>query len=264
MSDDDLAAAKAGDRAAFDRLVAPHLGRLRAVGIRMLGHPDEAADVVQETLLSAFRQLATFRGDASFSTWLVRIATHESIDVLRRRGRWRLDAQLLSKNDCVDETSALHGDLNAAVAEPGFVYDVREHIAFCFTCIARSLDPEVEASLVLCDVLDLTNREAADVLGISESVHRHRLSAARAHMQNAFDGLCALVSKTGACHQCSELRDGAREDRRGPDVPDLASPPPERWRRRLAIVKEADPSGRSAALHELLFRWIATYGRAEP
>jgi RNA polymerase sigma-70 factor (ECF subfamily) len=258
----DLEAAKSGDRHAFDRLVAPHLDRLRAVTYRMLGHPEEAADVVQETLLRAFSRLSTFRGESSFSTWLIGIATHLSLDALRARGRWRVDAQPMSRDDCMTQGSALHGEIAGAFADPAFSFDVHEHIAFCFTCVARSLDADMQASLMLADVLDLPNQEAAALLGVTESVHRHRLSDARARMQTAFEGLCTLVSKTGVCYQCKELRDGAREDGRGPAVPSLATEP---WKRRLTIVKEANlEGGHARALHDVLFRWIAAHARAEP
>jgi RNA polymerase sigma-70 factor (ECF subfamily) len=263
----DLQSARAGDRQAFERLVQPHMDRLRALTYRVLGHPEDAADVVQETLLRAFRQLDGFRGEASFSTWLSHIATNLCLDMLRSRGRWRVEAQPMAKDDCLEQKSPLHGELESTMSDASFVFDVHEHIAFCFTCVARTLDPHMEVALVLCDVFGLGNGEAAALIGVTEAVHRHRLAAARAQMQSAFDGLCALVNKSGVCYQCAELRDSSPASRRGPEVPALGGtgdPPEERWKLRLSVVKDADlAGGRSRPLHDLLFRWIGANARAE-
>jgi RNA polymerase sigma-70 factor (ECF subfamily) len=202
------------------------------------------------------------RGDAALSTWLLHIATNQCLDLLRQRGRWRVEAQPMAKNDCFAGESSLHGELMATLRDPGFAFDAREHIAFCFTCVARTLDAETQVALVLSDLFDVDNREAAAILGLNESAYRHRLADGRARMQAAFEGLCALVSKTGTCYQCSELRDLTPEERRGPEVPSLGGPD-ERWHRRLTLAKEADlEEGRSRALHDLLFKWIDTHGRA--
>jgi RNA polymerase sigma-70 factor (ECF subfamily) len=255
-------AAQAGDARAFEQLVAPHAGKLRALTCRLVGNPADAADLSQETLVRAFERVTSFRGESSFGTWLLAIATHLCLDHLRARGRWRVDAQPLAKDDCMAGASSLHGDLLATLSDPSFAFDVSEHIAFCFTCVARSLSPEMEIALVLRDVFDLSNVEAAAALGLTDSVFRHNLSSARTQMQVAFEGLCALVNKTGACHQCSELRDLTPEPRRGPAPPPLGIPSDSRearWRRRLAVVQNANlETGRSRALHALLFRWIAT------
>jgi len=263
----DLRAAVGGDARAFERLVAPHTGKLRALTCRLVGNPDDAADVCQEVLVRAFQQLRGFRGDSSFSTWLVSIATHLGLDHLRARARWRVDAQPLAKEDCMAQRSSLHGELMATVVDAGFAFDVSEHIAFCFTCVARSLSPEMEVALVLSEVFDMSNVDAAAAIGVSESVLRHHLSAARKHMEVSFEGLCALVNKTGTCHQCKELRDLTPEDRRGSVPPDLGVPTDsadDRWRRRLTVVREARlESGQSRELHALLFRWIAQNGTAE-
>ncbi len=262
----DLRAAQGGDARAFERLVAPHAGKLRALTYRLVGNPDDAADLSQEALVRAFQPVRGFRFESSFSTWLLSIATHLSLDHLRARARWRVDAQPLAKEDCVARRSSLHLDLMTTVSDPSFAFDVSEHIAFCFTCVGRSLSPEMELALVLCEVFDLSNADGATALGVTESVFRHHLAAARKQMQTAFEGLCALVNKTGVCHQCRELRDITPEARRGSAPPVLGTagePADERWRRRLTVVREANlEAGRSRELHDLLFRWIAAHATA--
>jgi RNA polymerase sigma-70 factor (ECF subfamily) len=86
-AEDDLIALQAGDDRAFERLVRAHVGRLHAVALRLLQNPADADEVVQEAFLSAYRNLANFRGDARVETWLHRIVVNAALQRLRRRKR---------------------------------------------------------------------------------------------------------------------------------------------------------------------------------
>ena len=79
-----MAAHRAGDAAAFGVLAERNFGRLWGVAMRMLDHPDDAADAVQEALIAALRRAHTYRGEASVRTWLCRIAVNTCIDRIRR------------------------------------------------------------------------------------------------------------------------------------------------------------------------------------
>lgn len=83
---DYVAAAKRGDVEAFNHLVRLYEGRVYGLAVRMLGDPDAAADVAQETFISAYRSLGRFR-DGSFIAWLLRITTNGCYDALRARKR---------------------------------------------------------------------------------------------------------------------------------------------------------------------------------
>jgi RNA polymerase sigma-70 factor (ECF subfamily) len=217
---------------------------------RLVGHPDDCDDILQETLLKAWQGIAGFRGEAAFSTWLTAIATRTALDHLRARKRWRAEAQVAYANLCF-ASEELSGEVMAAASAPEFAFEVREHIAYCFACVGRSLPPDEMAALVLRDVMELSAREATNVLGISDSVLRHRLSAARSAMTERFEGLCTLVSKTGICHQCAGLRMLAPEDKRGGAFPDVAA-----LADRAAVVRSAEP-GSMAALHDIFWRRTA-------
>jgi RNA polymerase sigma-70 factor (ECF subfamily) len=249
LSPNLLSQAQAGDRAAFDRLFGTHLPTLRGVLRRMVGHPDDVDDLAQQTLLKAYEGLGAFRGESSAGTWLCSIGARLAIDHLRARKRWRERAQIIFAASC-QESEELGTEVGAALYDPDFTFDVNEHIAYCFTCVGRTLEPEAQAALVLRDVLDLTNEEAASALGMNRSVLRHRLSEARDTMQASYDGLCALVNKEGACWQCSGLREVTPEGRRGPAVPARVD-----WAERLRIVREAalGPE-RSRRMHDVFFR----------
>ncbi|MCA9713320.1 MAG: RNA polymerase sigma factor [Myxococcales bacterium] len=254
-----VAAARAGEAGAFDALVRPLLPRLNAFAYRMVAHPEDAAELVQDALLKAHQRLASFRGDASFSTWLFAILTRRCLDHLNARRRWRRDAQAHTR----ESPDAPHHRVGAELRRPEARFEAREHIAFCFSCVSRSLPPEEAAAIFLREVFGFKNREAARVCGVSESVLRHRLSAGRQAMQDAFDDLCGLVNKRGVCHQCAGLRDHAPAENRGAPPPDLSGARDDAYRRRLTIVQDADlESGSSAALHRLMFRAVDAVERA--
>jgi RNA polymerase sigma-70 factor, ECF subfamily len=241
--------ALSGDREAFDAMIGSSLQRLRAVVRRMIGHPEDTEDVVQESLLRAWNGRTGFRQDASFATWLCAIGARAAVDHLRQRKRWRARAQVAYANACYDSPE-LQMEVGAAYSAPDFVYEAKEHIAYCFTCVGRSLEPGEQAALVLIEVLGLPAREAATSMGLSESSFRHVLSRARTTMEQTYEGLCSLVNKTGVCYQCKGLREAAPPGREGGPIPVMQS-----FEDRLDIVRRANvDSGVSQALHDLFWR----------
>src|SRR4051812_49882820 len=81
-----LARHLSGDAGAFGQLVERHRDRLWRVALRTIGNPEDAADAVQDGLLSAYRAAAGYRGDAAVTTWLHRIVVNACLDLARRRG----------------------------------------------------------------------------------------------------------------------------------------------------------------------------------
>jgi len=80
-----ISLAKAGDRKAFDKLVARYRDKMFALTYRMTGDRDEALDLLQETFFAAYKALRGFREEAGFSSWLYRIAANKSINMLKRK-----------------------------------------------------------------------------------------------------------------------------------------------------------------------------------
>lgn len=242
--------AKSGSRKAFDILVKDALPKIRAVIWRMVGHPEDCEDVLQMALLKSWNAISTFDGRSAFSTWTCAIAARAAVDHLRGQVRWRRESQIAFANLCA-RSEELQGEIMAPMMAPEFTFDVKEHVAYCLICIGRSLEPEEQAVLVLRDVMEFSAREAAEALNVSDSVMRHRLSAARQQMETRYDGLCALVSKTGMCHQCEGLAAAAQavggSSTPLPDVETLAV--------RFAAARTVDPEKRqSRSLHEVFFR----------
>jgi len=207
--------------------------------------------------------IRTYRGEARFKSWLFGIATHVCLDHLRAKKRWRVEAQLIGEKEATTDPRQVEG-LTTLMQQPGFSFEIREHIAFCFSCIARTLPPEEQAALMLKEVLGFTGTEAAAILGVSEPVFRHRLSAGRAKMIEDYDGLCALINKTGLCYQCSALRQIASEGHRGANLvqievaPGVAMNAENLFDARLEIVRDANlETGRTRVVHDLFYSSLA-------
>ncbi|WP_282607759.1 RNA polymerase sigma factor [Pelagibius sp. Alg239-R121] len=239
--------AKSGDAEAFQELVGPSKSRLYSVVQKMIGHPEDTDDVVQEALAKAWNGIGSFKGQARFSTWVVSIASRAAVDFLRAQKRWRAESQVAYANLCANSED-LSGEVMASYASPEFSYEVREHIAYCFSCVGRSLPPDELAALVLRDVVGMSAREAAAALGVSDSVLRHRLTAARSVMQEQYEGLCALVSKKGICHQCKGLQMIAPDDVKGGPFPDIAD-----FADRCAVVRDCGTTSMQE-LHKVFWR----------
>ena len=247
MPDDLISKAKQGDQTAFSELVKADLPTMRRIVRRMVGHPEDSEDILQDALAKAWSGIGKYEERARFSTWVTSIVTRTAIDHLRAQKRWRTEAQVAYANLCAGSED-LSGEVVGAMSDPEFRFQVQEHISYCFACVGRSLPADEQAALVLRDVMDLSAREAATVLGISDAVLRHRLSAARRAMQDKFEGLCALVGKQGICHQCAGLKIAAEGTDRRDSFPDISE-----FADRVAIVRTSEP-GSMAGLHDIFWR----------
>jgi RNA polymerase sigma-70 factor, ECF subfamily len=255
--------ARQGDRDAFGSLVEPWRKPLFGYIYRMVTLRQDAEDLLQDVFIRVLEDIRSYRGEARFKSWLFGIATHACLDHLRKRKRWRVEAQLIGEREATaNPENIVH--LRALMAGPGFTYETREHIAFCFSCIARTLEPEEQAAVMLKEVLEFTNQEAAAILRLSEPVFRHRLSDARAKMTQAFDGLCALINKAGVCYQCQGLREIAPENHRGPDLvqievaPGMSVTPDTLFDSRAAIARSADlADGTTRAMHDMSYTTLS-------
>jgi RNA polymerase sigma-70 factor (ECF subfamily) len=254
--------ARGGDREALGSLLEPWRKPLYAYIYRMVTRREDAEDLLQETLLRAVDQVSRFRGESRFKSWLFGIATNVSLDHLRTRKRWRVETQLEGEARARANPERM-AQVAAMMAKPDFAFEIREHIAFCFSCLARSLEPEEQAAIFLKEVAGFSSQEGASILGCSEPQFRHRLSAARRTMIEAYEGMCQLINKTGACWQCRGIRELAPEANQGPDLvrievrPGVAVTPESLFEARLEIVRTADlEEGRSRKLHEDFFEAV--------
>src|ERR1700721_4612501 len=133
--------AKQGDSMAFGSLVEPWRKPLFGYIYRMVTLRQDAEDLLQDVFIRVLEDIRSYRGEARFKSWLFGSATHACLDHLRKRKRWRAEAQLIGEKETTEHPEQVEG-LRDLMSSPGFVYEIREHIAFCFSCIARSLEPE--------------------------------------------------------------------------------------------------------------------------
>jgi RNA polymerase sigma-70 factor (ECF subfamily) len=124
---------------------------------------------------------------------------------------------------------------------------------------------------MLKEVLGFTSEEAAGILRVSEPVFRHRLSDARAKMVQHFDGLCALINKTGVCYQCSGLREVAGPGHGGTDLvqievaPGVAVNPENLLDARIVIVRNAGlEDGRTRPVHDMFYKSLTAREESRP
>src|SRR4051794_9495570 len=164
-----LAAAEGGDERAFRQLVEPYRRELEVHCYRMLGSPQDAEDVVQETLLRAWQGLERFQRRSSVRTWLYRIATNACLDELRRRPRRPEPVQPFP--DALVEEAA------SPVYEPAARYALREGMELALLSAIQHLPGRQRAVLILRDVLGWT--EVAELLESTVAAVNSALQRAR-------------------------------------------------------------------------------------
>jgi RNA polymerase sigma-70 factor (ECF subfamily) len=171
-SDDDLMRMQAeGDPDAFGALFSRHQDQLRAVAIGTLGDREEAADALQDAMVSAFRRAASFRGDSAVMTWLHRIVVNACLDRARRR-----TARPASGGHDDDALARLAG--SSRLSDPSGTTDT----ALDVRAALRRLVPEQQAALVLVDMLGYPIADAAAVLAVSEGTVKSRAARGRARL----------------------------------------------------------------------------------
>lgn len=202
---DLVAAARSGDESAFNSLMAAYGSEIRSYLYRMTACREDTEDLAQVIWVRVFRHLASFEGRSSFRTWLFAIATSAARDHHRARQRWPVDAQDRARVLAESGPDTAREFLSVAQLSEAGRYEIREHIDFCLTCIMKTLPLEQQLAVLLADIYGFTAGEGAEIVAVSLGVFKHLLHDARATMQRVFDHRCALISKTGMCHQCSEL-----------------------------------------------------------
>jgi len=179
-----VAAAKAGDEAAFATLVERHRRELHVHCYRMVGSFEEAEDLVQETFLRAWRSRDTFAGGPGFRAWLYRIATNASLDAIRARSRRVASLSSFAEVPWLQPyPDRLLDEVAPSEAEPDAVVVARETIELTFLAVIQLLPPQQRAVLILRDVLDWSAAEAAALLDTSVAAANSALQRARATLR---------------------------------------------------------------------------------
>jgi RNA polymerase sigma-70 factor (TIGR02960 family) len=182
--DPRVAAARAGDEAAFGTLAERHRRELHVHCYRMLASFEEAEDVVQETYLRAWRALDTFERGGNLRAWLYRIATNACLDAIRRRSRRVPTLSSFAEVPWLQPyPDRLLDEVAPADAEPDAVVVARETIELTFLAVIQLLPPRQRAVLILRDVLDWSAAETAALLDTTVASANSALQRARATLR---------------------------------------------------------------------------------
>ncbi len=170
VTDGDLVErARSGDTEAFGELAHRHGAAVYRAALAALGSPSDAEDVAQEALVLAYRSLSTFRGDASFKTWIVAIAWRRALTLRRRRWRWR---------PFEDEGGVLLPEpvASAPSAEQALIAGERDRAA---RRLIQKLPSRLRDALLCVATNEHTYEELAVILGVPSGTLKWRVSEAR-------------------------------------------------------------------------------------
>jgi RNA polymerase sigma-70 factor (ECF subfamily) len=237
-------------------------GELKSFILRMTASVQDAEDIVQDTYLKAQSKINTFRGESSLKTWVFSIASNLARDLLKSKKRWPEMVTDICREETLGNKQFLQEAMHIRDTSPQGKFEIKEHIAFCFTCVSKSLPLEQHLALLLKEVYGFKVKEIAQIMDQTDAMVKYYLHVSRNRMIEVFDQRCSLINKQGICHQCTELngifnpKQKAQEElvkiEMARDVEDKSKD--ELFDLRMKILQELDPfeSGASELqLHHL-------------
>ncbi len=178
---------------------------LRSYVLRITANKQDAEDIVQETWIRAHRSLENFKSESSVKTWLFAIAQNIARDHLRSLKRWPENVGDICKDAAMKDPDFFREAMTIHATSAQAQFEIREHIAFCFTCVSRTLPLEQQLAVMLKEVYEFSVKEIAAIMENNEAMVKYWLHTGRGKMIEVFDKRCALINKEGTCHQCTEL-----------------------------------------------------------
>ena len=243
-----LAAHVAGDPEAFAALFARHRDRLWAVAVRTTGDREDAADALQDALISAFRRAESFRGDSAVTTWLHRIVVNACLDRLRRAKVRAADPLPDDLEQRVARGTVLADAGTATDPEAqALAGDRRRRVLAAL----EELPPEQRAALVLVDMEGYPVREAGAILDVPAGTIKSRCARGRARLAELLTDLApppvsggrpVAASSQGTPEPVAASHPG--EPRAGPLGGPAAGPPPSVQAARPSDTPASTPPGR--------------------
>lgn len=191
-----VAKAVAGDGAALESVVESVRHDVYGLAIRMLWHPEDAAEATQEILLRIVTRLGSFEGRSSFRTWSYRVAVRALLNMKRGRAEHPLSFEDYG----ADLLNGLTADAPSQYSEPERAVLRNEVKIACTQAMLLCLDRDHRIAYLLGEIFDIAADEAADCVGVSAPTFRKRLSRARERVLRFTAEHCGLVSRDAACH----------------------------------------------------------------
>jgi RNA polymerase sigma-70 factor (ECF subfamily) len=182
-----LARLKERDEQAFDEIVRIHGDKVFSLVFRMIGNRAEAEDITQEVFITVFKTIETFRGEAKFSTWLLRIAANQSKNRIKYLARRATDPDGLDGGGVGDVQAAPNvAPLTGQVDAPDVIVEAAELDKLMQEAIA-ALDEEQRLLVVLRDVEEMSYQEIGEITALPEGTIKSRLHRARMAIKEWLD-----------------------------------------------------------------------------
>lgn len=232
---------------------------LKSFLLRMTASVPDSEDLVQDTYIKAQSKIDTFRGESSLKTWVFAIAANLARDLLRTRKRWPENVTDICKEAALSNPHFFQEAMQIRHTSPQGHFEIKEHVAFCFTCVAKSLPLEQQLTLLLKEVYSFSVKEIAQIMDQTEAMVKYYLRVGRGKLIDIFDARCSLINKQGVCYQCSELNGIFNPKQNTQEalvqiqmVRDAENESKERlFDLRLQILQELDPFESGAAVLQL-------------
>jgi len=180
-------------------------GQLASFLLRMTVSIQDTEDIVQETYITAHDKLETFRGESALKTWIFAIASNKARDLLRAKKRWPENVTDICRDAALSNQEFFQQAMHIRHTSPQGNFEIKEHIAFCFTCVSKSLPLEQQLAIFLKEVYGFKVDEIGTIMDKSADMVKYYLRVGRSSMIDVFDNRCSLINKAGICHQCTEL-----------------------------------------------------------
>lgn len=180
-------------------------GELKSFILRMTGSVQDTEDIVQDTYIKAHLKIDTFRGDSSLKTWIFSIASNLAKDLLRSKKRWPENVTDICKEAALNNPQFFREAIHIRETSPQGKFEIKEHVALCFTCVSKSLPLEQQLALLLKEVYGFKVKEIAQIINQTDAMVKYYLHVGRSKMIEVFDNRCSLINKKGICYQCTEL-----------------------------------------------------------
>lgn len=207
-----LEALHAGDQAEFSRLVDMYSTKIYRLAIKMLNQQQDAEDVLQETFLKAYRGIKSFDGRSKISTWLFRIATNEALMVIRKKHPDTVSIDEPVETEEGEQEPLQIIDWCCLPEEELLSEETRQKL----DAAAQKLPQRLKVVFILRDIDDLSTHETAEVLGLSDTAVKTRLSRARLRLREELSAYFSEKTSRDQPERPSLLHDASNDEPKEP------------------------------------------------
>jgi RNA polymerase sigma-70 factor (ECF subfamily) len=196
LSDEELVARckveLPGDTRSYELLVQRHMNRVYGLVLRIINNKEEAEDITQEVFLKVYNNLKKFEQQATFTTWLYKVATNSALDALDKINRRPKATQPLKKQANAEEEVDILSLQPSNLPDPE-TQAVQSELRECINRVLKKLKKDDTQLLVMRDFNDMNYDEIANLLGLGLSAAKMRIHRARLSFQEQFGKLCGKV-----------------------------------------------------------------------